>query len=63
MLWPLREVISAMQRNESGLIRQMVAIFGGLSRLELAQTVCEHLKWRTATVFHGNFFDNRCEIM
>jgi hypothetical protein len=38
-----------VNRDEIAQIRQTVAIFGGLSRLELAQTVCEHLEWRTAT--------------
>ncbi len=32
-------------RKQLALVRKVVAMFGNLSRKELAQTLCEHLKW------------------
>ena len=34
-------------RQQIAAIQQTVATFPALSRKELAQTVCEHLNWRT----------------
>jgi len=38
-----------INRDDIVQIQETVATFGGLSRCELAQTVCEHLEWRTAS--------------
>jgi len=38
-----------VNRDDIVQIQETVATFGGLSRWELAQTVCEHLEWRTAS--------------
>lgn len=38
-----------VNRDDIVQIQETVATFGGLSRCELAQTVCEHLEWRTAS--------------
>ena len=36
-------------RRQIAAIQQTVATFPALSRKELAQTICEHLRWRTPT--------------
>ena len=36
-------------RRQIADIQQTVATFPALSRKELAQTICEHLRWRTPT--------------
>ena len=36
-------------RRQIVAIQQTVATFPALSRKELAQTICEHLRWRTPT--------------
>ena len=36
-------------RRQIAEIQQTVATFPALSRKELAQTICEHLRWRTPT--------------
>jgi hypothetical protein len=39
----------AISQEEIAQIRETVGTFGRLSRWELAETVCEHLQWRTAS--------------
>ncbi len=36
-------------RRQIAVIHQTVTTFPALSRKELAQTICEHLRWRTPT--------------
>jgi hypothetical protein len=38
-----------INRHELGELKETVELFRGLSRWELAQTICEHLGWMTAT--------------
>ncbi len=38
-----------VNQEEIALIQETVAMFKGLSRQELAQTLCEHLNWRRAS--------------
>ena len=35
-------------RKQLGRVQETIAMFGNLSRKELAQTVCEHLNWKNA---------------
>lgn len=39
----------AISAEEVALIRETVALFPALSRMELAQTICDHLGWYTAS--------------
>lgn len=47
----------AIRAEELALIRETVELFPALSRTELAQTICEHLGWYTAS---GTYKDRAC---
>jgi hypothetical protein len=47
----------AISAEEVALIRETVELFAGLSRTELARTLCDHLGWHTAS---GTYKDRAC---
>jgi hypothetical protein len=46
-----------IEAQEVALIREVVELFPGLSRKELARTLCDHLGWYTAT---GTYKEDAC---
>ena len=47
----------AIRAEELALIRETVELFPGLSRFELAKTICDHLEWYTAS---GTYRTDAC---
>jgi len=47
--WPVVQCGRDITEQEIARIRETVDTFGRLSRTELAETICEHLQWRTAS--------------